>query len=235
MATGAYADYSVCNAEKVHKVPAELKPGQAAAALLQGLTALTMIREAHNVQKGEWTLVHAAAGGVGLWLCQLLHATGAKVIGTASTAEKVALAKENGADYMIDYSTEDIITRVKEITNGQGTSAIFDGVGKSTFDADLEIAARKGTIVSFGNASGPVPPLTISRLSAKNLKVARPTLFGYIATRQEFEKYTSELFDFIIKDKLNVRIHEVYPLEDIKKAHQDLEGRKTTGKLLLKP
>jgi len=179
-------------------------------------------------------LVHAAAGGVGLWLVQLLHATGAKVIGTASTPEKIALAKENGADFMIDYSKEDIVARVKEITNGQGPTAIFDGVGKSTFEADLEVAARKATVVSFGNASGPVPPLTIARLSPKNLKIARPQLFGYIATREEFEHYTSELFNFIIKDKLNVRVHEVYPLADVQRAHLDLEGRKTTGKLLLK-
>ena len=235
MGPAAYAEYSVASAEKVHKVPSELEPGHAAASILQGLTALTLIRESHNVQKGEWTLVHAAAGGVGLWLCQLLHAAGAKVIGTASTEEKVALAKENGADYVINYSKEDLVARAKEITNNEGVTAIFDGVGKSTFDADLEIVARKGTVVSFGNASGPVPPLTIARLSAKNLKILRPTLFNYIVTREEFEHYTSELFNFIIKDKLNVRIHEIYPLADIKRAHQDLEGRKTTGKLLLKP
>lgn len=235
MGTSAYAEYSVCNAEKVHKIPAELKPGQAAAALLQGLTALTLIRESHNVQKGEWTLVHAAAGGVGLWLCQLLRATGAKVIGTASTEEKRNLAKENGADYVIDYTKEDIVERVKEITDGAGVAVVFDGVGKSTFEADLQVAARKGTVVSFGNASGAVPPLTIAKLSAKNLKILRPTLFNYVSTREEFERYTAELFSFIIKDNLNVRVHKVYDLEDIKTAHQDLEGRKTTGKLLLKP
>jgi len=235
LGTGSYAEYTKVQSLQVHVVPAELKPGDGAAALLQGLTALTLIRESHVVQPGEWALVHAAAGGVGLWLVQLLKSTGAKVIGTASNAEKIALAKENGADYMIDYSKEDLISRVKEITSSEGVAVVFDGVGKSTFDSDFEVVARKGTIASFGNASGAVPPLTIQRLSGKNVKLLRPTLFNYITTREEFEKYTKELFDFIIKDKLNVRVHEVYPLQEVQRAQLDLEGRKTTGKLLLKP
>jgi NADPH2:quinone reductase len=235
LGTSSYAEYTTVPAAKVQVIPSGVEPGVAAAAFLQGLTALTLIRESHTVQKGEWTLVHAAAGGVGLWLVQILHATGAKVIGTASTPEKIALAKENGADYLIDYTKEDLVSRVKEITSGEGVAVVFDGVGKSTFDADLEITARKGTVVSFGNASGAVPPFSIARLSAKNLKILRPTLFNYIYTREEFDHYSSELFNFILKDKLNVRIHETYPLEEVQRAHIDLEGRKTTGKLLLKP
>lgn len=134
----------------------------ASAALLQGLTALTLIREAYPVQKGDWILVHAAAGGTGLWLCQLLAAVGARTIGTASTDEKVALAKKAGAEVVINYSHEDVKSKVMELTDNKGVAAVFDGVGKSTFDLSLDCLARKGTLASFGNASGAVPPLTIA-------------------------------------------------------------------------
>lgn len=235
MGTSGYAEYTAAAAAKTYLVPPTIKPGDAVASFLQGLTALTLIREAHRVQEGEWILVHAAAGGVGLLLVQLLHNFGAKVIGTASTAEKIALAKENGADYMINYTTEDLVSRVREITSGEGVAAVFDGVGKDTFDADLEVLARKGTLVSFGNASGAVPPFAIAKLSAKNIKVLRPTLLNYIYSREEFESYTKELFQYVAGGKLKVKVHEIYPLEDVRRAHRDLEGRKTTGKLLLKP
>lgn len=235
MAEGAYAEYTAAPAAKAVKVPSEMDPHIGAAALLQGLTALTLIREAHHVNKGDWVLVHAAAGGTGLWLCQLLKAVGANIIGTASTQEKVDLASKAGASHMINYSHDDVKTKVMELTNNTGCIAIFDGVGKSTFDLSLDCLARKGSMISFGNASGAVPPLTIARLSPKNARLMRPTLFGYIATREEFEHYTNELFDFILKDKLNVNIHDTYPLSEVAKAHQDLEGRKTTGKLLLDP
>lgn len=162
MGTGAYAEYTALATTHVAKVPAAIKSDVAAAAALQGLTALTLIREAHLVKKGDWVLVHAAAGGVGLWLCQLLRAVGAHTIGTASTEAKIQLAKENGAEVLINYSKEDVVEKVKEVTNGQGVVAVFDGVGKSTFDISLESLARKGSMVSFGNASGAVPPLTIS-------------------------------------------------------------------------
>lgn len=235
LSTGAYAEYTACPAEKAILIPAGIQPTQAAAALLQGLTALTLIRESHHVQKDEWALVHAAAGGVGLWLCQLLHAVGARVIGTASTDAKMALAKENGADFMINYSHESVVERVDEITRGAGVSVVFDGVGASTFEDDLKLLARKGTLASFGNASGPVPPFAIARLSQKNLKVLRPLLFNYIYTREEFERYSNELFGFIVGGMAKAQIHEIYPLQEVARAHTDLEGRKTTGKLLLKP
>ncbi|KAG4030740.1 hypothetical protein MFRU_011g01950 [Monilinia fructicola] len=234
MGTSTYAEYTTIPAQKVHSIPAELAPGIAAAAFLQGLTALTLIREAYHVQPNDWILVHAAAGGVGLWLCQLLRVVGAKVIATASSAAKLELAKENGAAVGINNKEEDIVKRVLDITKGEGVHAVFDSVGKDTFEGDLEVTKRKGTVVSFGNASGAVPPFAISKLAGKNLRVLRPTLFGYIATREEFEAYTKELFDFIIKDKLNVKIHEIYPLEEVRRAHSDIEGRGTTGKLLLK-
>ncbi|TGJ77582.1 hypothetical protein E0Z10_g10689 [Xylaria hypoxylon] len=231
----SYAEYTTTPAAKTVKVPSSFKLGTAAAALLQGLTALTLVREAHNVKKGDWVLVHAAAGGTGLLLCQLLKAIGANTIGTVSTPKKAELAKQNGANHVINYSHEDVKAKVLEITGGQGCIAIFDGVGKSTFDLSLECVARKGSLISFGNASGAVPPVTIGRLVAKNVRLMRPSLVSYITTREELTGYTEELFAFIEKDDFNVRVHETYPLSEVKRAHEDLESRKTTGKLLLDP
>ncbi|KAK7510922.1 hypothetical protein IWZ03DRAFT_387731 [Phyllosticta citriasiana] len=239
MGTSSYAEYTAVPTLHVHKLPAAIDNATGAAAILQGLTALTLIREAHAVQRGDWVLVHAAAGGVGLWLCQLLAAVGARTIATASSSEKLELAKKAGAEVLVNYAgpegQEAVVKKVKEVTGGEGVVAVFDGVGKATFDASLEALARKGSMISFGNASGAVPPLTIVRLSAKNTKLLRPTLFNYVATRDEAEHYAQELFSFIEKNKLDVRIHETYPLQEVARAHEDLEGRKTTGKLLLKP
>lgn len=153
MGTSAYAEYTSAPASKTYPIPSSLSPSIAAASLLQGLTALTLIREAYEVKKGDWILVHAAAGGVGLWLCQLLKAVGARTIGTASTAEKIELAKKNGAEFMINYKEEkDLVGKVKEITGGQGVAAVFDSTGKDQFENDLEVVARKGTVVSYGNS-----------------------------------------------------------------------------------
>ena len=235
MGESAYAEYTATPAAKAVKIPSEMPKQVAAAGLLQGVTALSLVREAYHVNKGDWILIHAAAGGTGLWLCQLLKSIGANTIGTASTAEKVDLAKKAGATHMINYSHEDVKSKVMELTKDQGVAAVFDGVGKSTFDLSLDCLARKGSMISFGNASGAVPPVTISRLSPKNARLMRPTLFGYIVTREEFAGYVNDLFQFILKDKLDVRIHEVYPLSEVQRAHEDLEGRKSTGKLLLDP
>ena len=235
MCEGAYAEYVAAPAAKAIKVPSGMAPGQAAASILQGLTALTLIREAHHVNKGDWVLVHAAAGGTGLLLCQLLKAVGANTIGTASTPEKVEAATKAGATHMINYSHEDVKSKVMELTNNAGCIAIFDGVGKDTFDLSMECLARKGSMVSFGNASGAVPPVTVARLSPKNARLLRPTLFNYIVTREEFEHYTNELFGFIQKGQLDIKVHKTYPLSEVATAHKDLEGRKTSGKLLLDP
>lgn len=235
MATDGYAEYTAVPASRVVKVPSSLPPQVGAAALLQGLTALTLIREAHAVQKGDWVLVHAAAGGTGQWLCKLLKAVGAHTIATASTPEKLALATKAGAEHVVNYTTEDVKAKVMELTSDKGVVAVFDGVGKSTFDLSLSCLARKGSMLSFGNASGAVEPLAISRLSAKNVRLMRPTLFNFIAEREELEGYTKELFDFIVKEGLEPAVHEVYPLSEVGRAHEDLEGRKTTGKLLLDP
>lgn len=234
LATSAYAEYTAVPASKAILIPYFIKPGIAAAALLQGLTALTLIREAHLVKANDWVLVHAAAGGVGLWLMQLLRIVGAQTIATASTPEKLELAKENGAMYALNYKTESVIDRVMDITGGDGVVAVFDSTGKDQFENDLVVVSRKGSIVSFGNASGAVPPFAIARLSAKNIKLLRPTLFNYIYERAEYERYANELFDLIQLDGIEVRIHETYPLEEVARAHADIESRKTTGKLLLK-
>ncbi|KAF9872311.1 zinc-binding dehydrogenase [Colletotrichum karsti] len=230
----SYATYSLVPADKLLRVPDALPTDKAAAALLQGLTAWTFIREAGVVEKGEWVLVHAAAGGVGLQLVQMLRAVGAKVIGTTSSDEKCALAKKNGAEWVVNSKTQDLVAEVKKITGGHGADVIFDGVGKATFDSDLEMAARKGRLVVFGNASGAVPPFDILKLGPKNLKVMRPVVNNYVATREELEKYSAELFEMITSGKVEVAIHKAYPLADVKAAHTDLESRNTTGKLLLK-
>ncbi|KAI9677135.1 MAG: NADPH:quinone reductase [Bathelium mastoideum] len=235
MGQHAYAQYTAVLADSTIAVPAGIPETDAAAGFLQGLTALTLIREAHHVNKGDWVLVHAAAGGTGLWLCQLLRLVGAHTIGTASTPEKRELAKKNGAEVVVDYAHEDLKARVMELTGGKGVVAAFDGVGKATFDLSMDCLARKGSMISFGNASGAVPPLTISRLSAKNVRLMRPTLFQFLATREELEQYATELLDMMAKSNIDVRIHEIYPLKDVVRAHHDLEGRKSTGKLLLKP
>ncbi|KAI1107813.1 NAD(P)-binding protein [Jackrogersella minutella] len=235
MGDGAYAEYSAIRAAAAVKVPSALSSKVAAASFLQGLTALTLVREAHAVQKGDWVLVHAAAGGTGLWLVQLLKSIGANVIGTASTSAKVELALSAGASYVVNYSHEDVKSRVDSLTAGRGVVAVFDGVGRSTFDLSLDCLARKGSLVSFGNASGPVPPVAIARLSAKNARLLRPSVMNYIVTREELEHYSADLFGSIVKDGLDPRIHEVYPLSEAARAQQDLEGRKTTGKLLLDP
>jgi len=153
MAGGAYAEYTAAPAAKTHIVPSSVAPGIAAASILQGLTALTLMRESYLVKKGDWVLVHAAAGGVGLWFCQLLKAVGARVIGTASTADKIELAKRNGAEFMINYKEEtEFVKRVKEITGDEGVAVVFDSTGKDQFENDLEVVARKGTVVSYGNS-----------------------------------------------------------------------------------
>ncbi|KAK3307121.1 uncharacterized protein B0T15DRAFT_165490 [Chaetomium strumarium] len=245
-----YAEFTALPVALAHILPPSLSTETAAAALLQGLTALTFVREAAGlprpgtsasaggallgVSSGPWALVHAAAGGTGSMLCQMLAVHGARVIGTCGGREKCEAAKRNGAQWVVDRKAEDVVARVKEITGGKGVDVIFDGVGKATFEADLEMVARKGTVVVFGNASGPVPPVDLFKLGAKNLKLMRPRVFGYIETQEELDSYTRELFDLLLAGKVKVKIHEVYPLKDVARAHSDLEGRKTTGKLLLK-
>lgn len=239
LAQSAYAEYTAAPAMHTFPLPDGVDTKTAAAALLQGLTALTLIRDAYHVNKGDWVLVHAAAGGMGLWLCQLLKGVGARTIATASSPEKRELAKKAGAEVLLEYpkdmgGNEEFSKKVKEITGGPGVAAVFDGVGKATFDASLQCVRRKGSMISFGNASGAVDPFAISRLSASNIRLMRPTLFNFIATKEEFETETKDLFEIMQKENVDVRIHEVYDLKDAARAQNDLEGRGTTGKLLLK-
>ncbi|EAU37089.1 hypothetical protein ATEG_02127 [Aspergillus terreus NIH2624] len=237
LGTGGYAEYTAVPAAKTVKIPAGVSDEDVMASFLSGLTVLSFAKETYAVQKGDWVLLHAAAGGAGFLMTQILKSMGAKVIGTAGGPEKVALVKGLGADHVIDYRSEegkDWVSKVKEITGGRGVDVVYDSVGKDTWEGSLEAVKRKGTIVWFGNASGPVPPLPLNKLSPKCVKVARPTLFGYIETREEFEYYVNELFTLLKSGQLKVKIHKVYPLEQVAQAHIDLEGRKSTGKLLLK-
>lgn len=202
------------------------------AILIQGLTARTFVDEAFKVEKDQFVLVWAAAGGVGQILIQLAHARGAHVIAIASTDEKLQIAKSLGAEYLIKGS-DDIVAKVEEVTGGKGVDVSFDSVGKDTFETSLAAIKRKGTFISYGNSSGAVPPFPITRLSAKNIKIARPTLFNYIATEEEFEHYSKDLLELIESGKLVFDITKTYPLEEYSQATQELEARKTTGKLVL--
>ncbi|KAF4288719.1 hypothetical protein KXW98_006542 [Aspergillus fumigatus] len=238
LSTGGYAEYTAVPAAKAVKIPDGISDEDVMASFLSGLTVLSLAKETYAVQKGDWVLLHAAAGGAGFLMTQILKSIGAHVIGTAGGPEKVELVKGLGADHVIDYRSEegkDWVKQVKEITGGRGVDVVYDSVGKDTWEGSLEVVKRKGTIVWFGNASGPVPPLPLNKLSPKCVKVARPQLFGYIETREEFEFYVNELFHLLQSGQLKVRIHKVYPLEQVQQAHIDLEGRKTTGKSLLKP
>ncbi|ODV95352.1 hypothetical protein PACTADRAFT_75848 [Pachysolen tannophilus NRRL Y-2460] len=204
-----------------------------AGSIVNGLTVLTFITEAYNVQKGDYILIHAAAGGCGLIFTQLVTERGAHVIATASTHEKLQLAKKFGAKFLINSKTDNIVEKVKEFTNGKGVIASFDGIGKDTVDISLDSLARKGTFVSFGNASGAVPPLSIMKLSSKNLKVLRPMLYGYVTEPEEWEYYSKELLRLIDNGDLKINIFKTFPLKDYATATQLLEDRKTSGKIVL--
>lgn len=236
---GSYTEKQLLNAERVIKLPESISTKTAAAAYLQGLTALTLLKEAHPVKQGDWILVTAAAGGVGLLLCQMGKAFGANVIAVTSTEEKCQLAKQHGAIHALRYNKQDpaqYIAAIKHITQDHGVDAILDGVGADTWESNFEIAARKATIVTFGNASGPVPAFAPLKLASKNLKVVRPTLFNYVTTREERERYSQELFDLIQQGNVKINVHEEYPFttEDMRRAFADIKSRKTTGKLVVK-
>lgn len=237
LSPGTFAQYTKYPSNgKIIKLPQDISKEKlitTAASLVQGLTALTFIDEAYSVKKGDYILVYAAAGGVGLILDQLLKKRGARTIAVASTDEKLQLAKEYGAEFLINSSKEDIVERVNEITNGQGVEAAFDSVGKDTFETTLQALKRKGTFVSYGNASGPVPPVPLNKLVPKNIKLVRPQVFGYITADDEWEHYSSELVRLIDSGELKIKVFKVYPLKDYRQTTEELEGRKTTGKLVL--
>lgn len=233
---GSHATYISVPPKFVYSVPDAVSTKIAAAAALQGLTAVTFTEEGYDVKKGDVILVHTVAGGLGLLFSQIIKSRGATVIGTTSTREKAELAKAHGADHVILYREENTVQRVLELTEGRGVDAIFDGVGKDTFDANFEMIKRKGTIVSVGNASGAVEPFSLLRLVQKNVKILRPTMTNYIATPDEVEYYTSKLFGLIQSGDLKINIFKVYPFsaEGAQQAQSDLTGGKTTGKILIK-
>lgn len=220
----------------VYAVPDTIPTRIAAAALGQGLTALAQLTESYNVQKGDIVIVHTVAGGVGLLLAQMAKARGATVIGTTSTPEKAAMAKAHGADHVILYKQENTVKRVLELTDGKGANVIYDGVGKTTFDDDFKMIKRKGTIVTFGNASGPVEPMNLFKLVEKNVKLLRPTVLNYLVTLEERNSYSTELWGLVSSGALKINIHAEYPFtaEGVRQAHTDLTSGVTTGKLMIK-
>ena len=235
-ALGSYAQYAAVPAERLVKIPDELDFEQAAAAMLQGMTAHYLLYSTYPLKKGETALIHAAAGGVGLLLVQMAKRIGARVIGTAGTQEKAQLARDAGADECIIYTEADFETETQRLTDGKGVEVVYDGVGKATFDKDLNVLRPRGYLVLFGGASGAVPPFDLIKLSQKgSLFITRPTLAHYTATREELEWRANDVLGMIASGDLKLRIHKTYPLASAADAHRDLEGRKTTGKLLLIP
>ena len=233
---GSYAEYAAVPAERLVQVPDKISDQQAAAAMLQGMTAHYLINTTYPLKKGETALIHAAAGGVGLLLVQMAKNIGARVIGTAGSEEKAKLARDAGADEVIIYTKQDFEAETKRLTENKGVHVVYDGVGKSTFEKGLNVLRPRGYMVLFGGASGAVSPFDLIALSQKgSLFVTRPSLVHYIATRQELEHRSSDVFNMIVAGKLKLRVGHVYKLEEVQQAHRDLEGRKTTGKILLVP
>ncbi len=233
---GGYADERLIAAERLVKLPEGIDEAQAAAMMLQGMTVRYLLRETYPCTADTVMLFHAAAGGVGLIACQWAKAIGATIIGTVGSAEKAALAKENGCTHVINYRTEDYVARVKEITGGRGCDVVYDGVGKDTFPSSLECLKPKGLWVSFGNASGPVPPFDLTILSAMgSLYATRPTVMTYIARREDLVANASELFDMVAKGAVRIAPSRTYSLSDAATAHRDLEARRTTGSIVLLP
>ena len=231
---GAYAETRLIAADRLVKLPDSIDDRTAAAMMLQGMTARYLIRDIYKVGRGDTILIHAAAGGVGLIVCQWAAALGATVIGTVSSDEKAALAKANGCHHPIVYTREDFQARVLDITDGKKLPVVFDSVGKDTFMKSLDCLRPRGLMVLFGASSGPVPPLDLTVLSQKgSLLVTRPTLATFVATRQLLEENSADLFDAVGSGKVNIHVNQTYPLKDAAKAHRDLEARKTTGSTIL--
>jgi NADPH:quinone reductase len=234
---GAYSEMKVHPAERLVKLPDGISFEQAASMMLQGLTVQYLLRRLYLVPKaGDTVLWHAAAGGIGLIACQWAKALGVNLIGTVSTEEKAKLARDHGAAHTIVYTKEDFVAKVNEITGGKKVPIVYDSVGKDTFMKSLDCLQVRGVMVSFGNASGPVPPTDLGILAAKgSLYVTRPSLMGYVAKRDELLASAKDLFDMVLAGKVKVGPRQSYALKDAAQAHRDLEGRKTTGSTVLVP
>ena len=234
---GAYSEVKIHQAERLVKIPEGVSFEQAACAMLQGLTVWYLLRKLLKTpQSGDTVLWHAAAGGVGLIACQWAKALGVNVIGTVSSEDKAALARENGCTHTIVYTKEDVVARVKELTGGKGCPVVYDGVGKDTYLKSLDCLQPRGLLALFGNASGPVDALNTGLLAAKgSLYVTRPTLISYVGKREDLVGAAKELFDHILAGRIKVGARQKYPLKDAAQAHRDLESRKTTGSTVLIP
>jgi NADPH2:quinone reductase len=233
---GAYAQYAAVPAARLVVLPQGVTTRQGAAAMLQGMTAHYLACTTYPLRKGDACLVHAAAGGVGLLLCQMAKMRGARVIGTVSTDEKAKLAREAGADEVILYTRQDFEAEVRRLTDGKGLQVIYDSVGKTTFEKGFNVLAPRGMMVLYGQSSGPVGPIDPGILAAKgSLFLTRPSLFAYTATREELLQRAGDVLGWIRDGKLKLRMEFEFPLKDVVEAHRALEGRKTTGKVLLLP
>ena len=233
---GAYAEVRSMPADRVVALPDAIGDQTAAAMMLQGMTAQYLLRRSYRVQAGDAILFHAAAGGVGLMASQWARHLGATVIGTVGSDEKAELARAHGCHHVIVYSRENFVERVREITGGQGVAAVYDSVGKDTFTGSLDCLRPLGIMVSFGNASGPVPAFEPSLLAAKgSLFLTRPTLMTYTAKRADLVASAAELFEVVASGAVKIEVHQSYPLADTARAHRDLEARKTTGSTVLLP
>lgn len=233
---GGYAELRLIPADRLVVLPDWLDFVQAAAMMLQGMTAEFLLRRVYRVEAGDTVLVQAAAGGVGLLLCQWASRLGATVIGTVSTDEKAELARLHGADHVILYSRENFVERVRELTNGAGVAVVYDGVGQSTFLGSLDCLKPRGMMVSFGQASGAIPPFDPALLGAKgSLYLTRPSLFTYTASRADLEASTTALFEAVQTGALTIEVNQTFPLSETAEAHRALEGRGTTGATVLLP
>jgi NADPH:quinone reductase len=233
--SGAYAQRVVAPADTLVRLPDAVSTRTAAALMLQGLTAHYLSSSTYALKAGDTALVHAAAGGVGLLLCQMAKLRGAKVIGTVSTEAKAALAREAGADHVILYTQQDFVAETKRFTGNRGVEVVYDSVGRTTFDQSLNCLAPRGLMALFGASSGAVPPFNPQVLNQKgSLYLTRPTLAHYVATRAELLRRAGELFEWLAEKKLSVRVDREVPLKDVAEAHRALESRETTGKVLLK-
>jgi NADPH2:quinone reductase len=236
MVPGSYAEYAIVPAWRLVPVPANIDAKSAAAIMLQGMTAHYLTYSTYPLKQGETALVHAAAGGVGLLLVQIAKMRGARAIGTVSTEAKAALAKQAGADDVILYTQTDFLTEVKKLTDGKGVHVVYDSVGATTFDKSLDCLRPRGYLVLFGQSSGPVPPFDPAKLAAKgSLFLTRPSLAHYTLDRAELLQRSGDLFNWIASGKLKVRVESAFSMVDATEAHRQLEGRKTTGKVVLFP
>jgi NADPH2:quinone reductase len=233
---GAYSERRVLPAERLVKVPAGVEDATAAAMMLKGLTTHYLVRRCYEVGRADTILVHAAAGGVGLMLCQWAKSLGATVIGTVGTPEKAALAGAHGCDHPILYRDEDFVARVRELTDGVGVPVVYDSVGKDTFDGSLDCLRPLGLMVTFGQSSGSVPPFPVHELTPRgSLFLTRPTLASYTATREQLLANAAQLFEVVSSGAVKIEVNQTHPLRDAAQAHRDLESRRTTGATVLLP